>query len=59
MILYFPFLFSINADMLFKVSQMHNIDNNGNIAICVLSSISSFLHSNGIVLVNSKFDITA
>ena len=42
-----------------RFSQMHNIGNNGNIAICVFSYICSFiLYSNGIVLVNPNFDIT-
>ena len=38
---------------------MHNIGNNDNIAIYVFPYICSFLlYSDGIVLVNSKFDIT-
>ena len=38
---------------------MHNFGNDDNIAICVFSHICIFLlYSNGIVLVNSKFDIT-
>ena len=42
-----------------RFSQMHNIDNNGKIAIWVFPHICSFLlYSNGIVIVNSKFDIT-
>ena len=38
---------------------MHNIGNNGNIAIYVFPFICNFLlHSNGIMLVNNKFIIT-
>ena len=44
-----------------RLSQIHNIGNNGNIAICVLPHISGFLllYSNCIVQVNAIFYITA
>ena len=42
-----------------KFSQMHDIGYSGNIAICVFPYICSFLfYSNGIILVNTKLDIT-